>query len=281
VICCVCQKGEAETGMVCGPDRNRIQGVLDDIHEYHGQLPDALIREGSAGPKVTGSREAPLPLKVDVLDLTLPARQDAVTEQHLPRVVTAVVPVKVIRTVWHKGIPVHPDHMEHGVPQIVEEWITAGERRLVRDQQHRLITAPAGDQIGNVSVAAVLDSWVRDWIDVRAIGERRPIASVSSLYGWLSVRLDWACDEHPAIDEFATELRHLRGALRAALGLIEPKPQLMDQPCPECGYLSLIRRPGEEYIDCDRDECQRVYTMTEYAEWLRPIAELAKERLAA
>jgi hypothetical protein len=55
----------------------------------------------------------------------------------------------------------------------------------------------------------------------------------------------------------------------------------MDQPCPECGYLTLIRRPGEDWIDCDRQECGSVWTMTEYADRLRAVADLARERMAA
>jgi hypothetical protein len=39
---------------------------------------------------------------------------------------------------------------------------------------------------------------------------------VTSLVGWLLVRLDWACDEHPAVDDFAAEVRDIAHQVHAA-----------------------------------------------------------------
>lgn len=274
MVCVICQDVEAEQGYVCDRDRVRLARTLDDVYDLSLDLPDNLARTGASGPKVTGSREAPLPLNVDVLDLGLPARTRTVTDPHLPRTITRAVTAKVIRTVWHRGIPLHPDFWTTGIPQVVEEAVNAGQRFTDG-------TAPAGDQIGHISVAAVLDSWAVWWVAARNRGERMPVPTVAALHGWLRERLGWACDEFEGVDGFDAELRHLRGALRGVLNLVEPRPQLMDQPCPGCGYLTLIRRPGENLIDCDREQCKRVYTLDEYAAWLRPIADLTRERMAA
>lgn len=74
------------------------------------------------------------------------------------------------------------------------------------------------DQIGIPQPVVTLDQWVTDWIDIRGRDEWAPPANLHEIVRWLDLRLDWACDEHPAIDEFATEVRdtvrHLRGITR-------------------------------------------------------------------
>lgn len=70
------------------------------------------------------------------------------------------------------------------------------------------------DQIGIPQPVVVLDQWVRDWIDVRGMGESAPRPDLASVVGWLLNRLDWAMDEHPAIEEFALEIKTIVRALR-------------------------------------------------------------------
>ncbi|HEY6115303.1 MAG TPA: hypothetical protein VI172_05040, partial [Candidatus Dormibacteraeota bacterium] len=81
----------------------------------------------------------------------------------------------------------------------------------------------AGDQIGRLSAATTLDQWVRDWRDTLWPDHHLPSATVDQLVLWLRTpigndrtRLDVACDHHPAIDEFAAEMKDLVGALRSA-----------------------------------------------------------------
>lgn len=119
------------------------------------------------------------------------------------------------------------------------------------------------DQIGHIAVASVLDSWVRDWCEVRDRGERLPVPTVSLLVDWLFKRLGWACDEHRAIDEFAAEVRHLHSTLRAVCGETEPRPERLWVPCPRCDLLALRRMPGEAYpIRCA--SCPYAGTEEEY-----------------
>src|SRR5438105_4446242 len=60
------------------------------------------------------------------------------------------------------------------------------------------------DQVGAVAVASILDSWAQDWASY--LGEELPAPSVDALVSWLSRRLPWALDHHPAIDEYAKEI---------------------------------------------------------------------------
>lgn len=126
-----------------------------------------------------------------------------------------------------------------------------------------------GDQIGYPSVASVLDSWARDWQTYRT--EMLPPPTVSSLVGWLSVRLEWACDHHPAVDDFADELRNLVSVVRSAAGLTRPKAEVKwGIPCRDCEQVTLYRWPGSDYIECGN--CPVLMTRTEYDRWCQLIS---------
>jgi hypothetical protein len=197
------------SGYICHPHRQPLPGILDDITRLYPLL-ELEVGTGAGDARVTGSREAPLPLSVDVLDLTAPARVGA---------------------------------------------LTPTGRQLARH----------GDQNGYLSVATILDSWVRDWRTTRDRGERLPDPEVTVLATWLRVRLDWAAESHPAVADFVTDIRALRGALTTLTGSRPPKPRRLDAPCSGCGQLSLWPAPGEDYAaQCRNPACRRVYTPVEY-----------------
>lgn len=104
------------------------------------------------------------------------------------------------------------------------------------------------DQVGDLSVATELQTWCRDWAEIRR--EHEPEPYVASMVGWLDLRADWACDEHPAVDEFATGLRELVGRLRGVLQDLPEKPTLLGVPCPSCSLLALCRQPGDDRVHC-------------------------------
>jgi hypothetical protein len=128
---------------------------------------------------------------------------------------------------------------------------------------------PGGDpdQVGNLAVATELEFWARDWADAR--GEGCPLPTVPVLAGWLLDRLDWACASHPALDEFAGKLTHLRTVLTAATGRLPARPEPVDRPCPACHLLMLRRLPDSDYIDCAG--CGRVLTDDEYRDHLEDV----------
>lgn len=77
------------------------------------------------------------------------------------------------------------------------------------------------DQIGIPQPAVILDQWVTDWIDLRAHGEHPPNPDIDAIVTWLWNRLEWACDEHPAIEEFAQELKTMIRKLRGIVQEVE------------------------------------------------------------
>ena len=129
------------------------------------------------------------------------------------------------------------------------------------------------DQVGNLSAATVLDQWVRDVRDTLFPGQHLPEATVDELVMWLRNRVGDICDRHPAVAEFAEEIRALRSALRAAAEETEPAPEPCDGvTCARCKMRALFRRPGDTYrAECST--CGKLYTDGEYTELLAEQAQ--------
>jgi hypothetical protein len=84
-LCCCCQvyRPDAPARLpnrppVCEGDRAQVRRDLGEIPDAYALLPGVLASGQGSGEKVSGSRQAPLPLRVDPLDLTLPARAGSV-----------------------------------------------------------------------------------------------------------------------------------------------------------------------------------------------------------
>jgi hypothetical protein len=188
--------------MVCEADRAKLRATLDDIVTLYIKLPAAIQPGSGNGPRVSGSRETPVPVRLDIIDLAAEAR----------------------------------------VPSLAKDA--------------RGLDWPE-DQTGHLAVASILDSWVRDWIDTRNEREHAPAPTVSVLAGWLTVRLAWACDSHPAVDDFAREMRNLAGALRASVGEtgdhkhIGHCPVIDPDDGSECGA-RLYASPWVDIIECPK-----------------------------
>lgn len=270
------------------PDR-RLYAVRDDHGHKTGErrhndpiaslIPAGLTKSGTGAP-VTGSREAPLPLSVDSLDLTLPTRQGVVRDSYVVKIVVAETAVTVRHTTWHKGFPLAPGYRRQGIPQVTVETRAFRERRIARDETGRPMMVPAGDQDGNLSVASVLDEWVRSWRERRAKGEGMPVPTVPSLVRWLSDRWEWACDEHPAVADFMVEIGQISGALKAATKDCAQYPELCQGVAcgrPDCDERNLYRVDG--WVECF--SCRTLYSAEEYADLVHNQAKTIKMRRAA
>lgn len=203
--CVVCAKRPPEWGLVCAPCTSRMRDQLRELVDEYALL-DATPG-ASAGQRVSGTRTAPLPARLDVLNLLGPGSAHV----HVHR----------------------------------------------RDEHD--------DQIGELPTLVWLESWCRDWRDTRGQGETLPEPTITGMTRWLDHRLDWAADEHEAVDEFAAELgkalRLLRGVNRAG-----DRPESMfvgycpaeatDGPCGQplyanTRYAVIVCRCGAEYARHD------------------------------
>lgn len=130
------------------------------------------------------------------------------------------------------------------------------------------------DQVGTLSVATILDTWVRDWRDTLWPDHSLPTPTVADLTVWLRNRVDDVCNQHPAVDEFAAEIRELRSALRGVLGETEAQPETDRYEgisCRRCDLRGvLMRRPGDTYIECGN--CGVLSTEEELADWAARLA---------
>lgn len=119
-----------------------------------------------------------------------------------------------------------------------------------------VIVGAVGDQVGNPPIAAKLGEWAQDW-------SRREIWSVDveGIVAFLRRGLKWAGREHPAIDEFAKELRGLYASARRALRRDRSATHYA-APCPSCGQKTLLRYPGADWIECG--PCEWLWSEEEY-----------------
>lgn len=126
-----------------------------------------------------------------------------------------------------------------------------------------------GDQVGAIPVAVVLASWVRDWLETMHNPNDQPHFTVPDMAAWLAHFSEWACDHHPAIGDFATEIRTTLATCRAAIGELPLRPQLCDGiACQRCDNRALYRAEGR--VTCA--VCGKIYEQTEYDEWVRQLA---------
>lgn len=255
-LCVLCCDRNPEHPQCCDPCRLWLPTLLRDIAEGYAELiadeppprpvgvrldddgsfeapmaydvlplPAGPVRAPGNGGRVSGSHGAPVPIQLDPVDLTAPARlpNPARSRGYYPR------------SLWPE------------------------------------------DQIGLQSVATRLDLWVRDWISYDTCpGDHLPDATVSGLAGWLAVRVDWACNQHPAVDEFAAEMRELRAVLRRANGdgPIYPEP-IQAVPCSGCDAVALFRPVNSPYrAECGA--CGKLYTDDEYQRWTGLLAMQAR-----
>jgi hypothetical protein len=212
--CVCCHRRDPHEGYACNPCRSRLRSWLGELPDLYTHLLDEPLAPsgspGKGGP-VTGSRDRPIPIRVDLFDLT------------------------------HAG---------------AQAWLE-GE-----------------DQVGHIPVWMTLETWARDWSTFRNMGEAAD-RTVPGLCRWMWERVDDLCDEHDAIDEAFTDIRRLYGAMRTQLGMVDVPDYKKGVPCRQCNALALVRRNGEDFIECG--ECPAVLTPEEYDAWVRGVAAAAKK----
>jgi hypothetical protein len=123
-------------------------------------------------------------------------------------------------------------------------------------------TAPLPVRLEPLSLRAkggmvtMMASWEVDWRETRGMSPAERGSSerdLAAIVLWLRAHLPWAVESHPAVDEFASELRDILHACRAAAGLLPRVMRIGDCPADvdgqACGA-ALYADPQGERIRC-------------------------------
>jgi hypothetical protein len=273
--CIVCRKRNAHDPPVCGPCRSRAALQLREI-PLLCELLAAGPRDQVAYGGSTNVRERVVELgeAEDLEPLTVDAAAAAtsrVAATHAARVLLVDAgPVKGL-----SSAPRVAGSREAPVPVRLNDLDLLGAARV--PSLTRAYKGQLADQVGELPVATVLDGWCRDWSETRR--ERTPDPHPARQCGWLADRLDWAFAEHPAVDEFATEIGDLWHVLRRAAGLTIPRAEpVQGVPCRsiECDLKTLVRVPGSIYVECS--SCGALMTEDELHAWCKLLLAAAKRK---
>lgn len=115
-------------------------------------------------------------------------------------------------------------------------------------------------------IVSILGTWETDWRQRRGLStnparaDREQLLAgdqvLADIVRFLRAHLAWATAEHPAVDEFAGEVRQITAACRAALGMITDARRIGQCPAVldngrTCGRV-LYADPYSDEIWCDR-----------------------------
>jgi hypothetical protein len=238
---------------VCDGDRRLLDSHLWDIADLYHRIPDDPPAPGNA------------PYDVDLPDGTIQRRGF--------NPLAGALPAGPVRGLSRQ--PRVSGSKEPPAPTSLERIdLTLPARQASRVLFARGVMGVDDDQTGTLSVATILDTWVRDWRNTLWPDQRLPVPTVPELARWLRNRAQDAADKHPTVDEFAAEIKDLRYALRRQLGETAAQPETEPYKgvaCKKCDLRGvLMRRPGSEYVECG--SCGLLLTEEELAEWTQRLA---------
>lgn len=255
--CVICQRRDPRYPQVCDSDRSWLASALREIPSLAAELSEPVTVQRDLRPKVITEEDKPVVTRWPADPVAHHLRAD---------------PVPGARA----GGRVSGSKEPPSPTPVTPLDLTAPERVPVTRTVYK---EQPSDQVGELSVATVLDGWVRDWRITRDRGEGLPEPEVPTLAGWLLNRLDWACDDNPAVDEFAADISHLRAILRSVLGLREVPDYKVGVPCRRCDSLTLFRVNGSDWIECG--QCPDLMSPEEYERWVGLVAAAVKGKKKA
>jgi len=241
--CVICRRRDAESGYACQACATSLRSLLTELPDLYAVLSGPDVDEPSGydpAPKYTDGRR-----ERDYVGLVHPAG-----------------PVRAVAD----GPRTSGGPVEAAAPiDLTVLDLTAPSRMAARALAARGALGIDPDQIGDLSVPTILETWCRDWRDQLCSWALLPDPTVYPMCRWLADHLDAACQVHPAIDEFAQELRSLRARLRGVAGYSD-RPELVPGRCPRCRWKALHRLPGDDWIRCGNEEdCGALWTPEELA----------------
>lgn len=289
--CVVCRRRRTDT-RVCQGCTDLMAGQLGELPELERRLPLAQVRAQGVGERVSGSRSAPLPLRIDPLSLTAgdPRVADWTVDQadqsgDLPIGAWVDAWAWDWRRTFGHALP------ERSEPRLAPErpapavtvgagWLRTPAAREALSRYLAEIEAAArrdlarlllglGDALprGERPEDPVADEWAVRWRDA---GRH---VQLGTHVRYLTTWLDHACDTHPDVVTFAASLRALVGSAHAALGDGDDLTYLGRCPVPLLDRETGVEAPCGAGLWSDPHvsviTCNRCKTETPERGWLR------------
>lgn len=139
--CTVCRRREAPVCDIC---RHRMLVQLAMIPDLIRELPYALVPTSGGGERVSATREAPLPVRLDALNLTA-AGNDDTRGAYTPKIQVSSTVIEV--------------EDESGATTSITVWDRQG---VVSDSGYQIMIL-VDDQTGALPITAWLGFWIDDW----------------------------------------------------------------------------------------------------------------------
>lgn len=242
---------------LCGHCAGAVGGWLADLGSLLPRLPDALV-PGQSGEqdRVSGSREAPLPVRLDALSLLGPAagRDRSYLDRGDDRtgeMQAGAEPVMNVLTTWVRVVMDGRQITEPPVPP----------------PMHRLPDAPFGPE--------TLAEYVRRW---QWLHDHRFERQVKALRSFLVTHHDWSVRQDWA-DDLAADFHDLWRTCKAVLGDWPAKAEhCAGVACPRCDLMAVFRLPAKDGRFCEpvAGGCGHQFTEDDWARWVRLSAHFAK-----
>lgn len=275
---------EADQGYVCNRHFSRLRSSLLELPAIATWLEVHLAAGGVAGERVGGSRDDPIPLRVDVLDHIGPDSRHWVTDARPSFLLWADGEPVAEFTRWQDAstamrtamqrADIHPDVVElltnrpdHDRPEIGFDCtehcplcrLLTTDRDLLDAAQRRWQIRPTGrggDQRGEDAIRSVLFAWVRMVAEPDpdmgkpefAWPERCDL--IYPLAAWLSGHLSWIVAQ-PWVDEFAEEIHK---AAAGAHRVVPWRDEVMydKEPCSTCGVRAVVLHVADSTLKCEK-----------------------------
>lgn len=257
------------TGL-CTPCAEKVGAWVAELTDLLPQLPDALIPGSSGeGPQVSGSREAPMPVRAGVLSFWGPAagrdrRYDAVTG---------------LDPVDHRGDPLQVG--EEPVGSVLATWA-----RTIAKQRHIHVPGPQPGQLlvrhpmTPYGPETAAQAHHRLAVQARMNASTRGVRTLMALRQFLATHHAWAVQQDWA-NYYAADLHATWGTCRRLLGVAPLRHHLDGVWCPECSLMALYRDDGGAEVYCDRKVGGCGYAMPEerYALLTKVLVQEQREHL--
>lgn len=273
---------QAETGFLCSKCFSRLRSGLLELPAIATWLHVNLAAGGNPdGEKVSGSREDPIPLRVNVLDLIGPDSRHWVAADRPDFLLwadgTAVAAFDSWRTAsaaWREAMTtagVDPNVIELLIDVPVHDRLTAADDctddcprcRLaelidyddVDAARNRWQVRPTDrggcDQRGDEAIRAALFSWVTLTTEENPdFAWPEAATDITSLAGWLAGHLSWIA-ARPWVEELATDVHRLASGAHRLAPWREEIMTTKD-PCSSCNVRAVVLHVARSTMVCEK-----------------------------